>query len=186
MILASVCSLCFDLQAQQRMTISFEPSFDTPASIEVQFKQHQLLQIVFNQSGTHKPEESAFSWVQDTTSIVHVRKLGRYFQRFSFSDTISIKAEQSPILLKAFTEVYVNREKLSKLKDERLMLDGMSCSITISVNRQTQYLISYRPPVSTQTKPIDRLIREVLGALKMKSINPATVNYCMIVDHYME
>lgn len=185
-ILAFACILCCKLHAQQRMIIDFEPSFEAPASIEIQANQHQSLQIIFNQPGIHKVEKSAFSWVQDTTSIVHVRRLGRYFQQFAFSDTTSLKAEQSANLLKAFSDVYINRDKLSKLKDDRLMADGMPCLITIPVSQQNQYKIAYRPPGLTQTQPIDRLIREVLAALKMKSINPATVNYCMVLDYYLK
>ena len=66
------------------------------------------------------------------------------------------------------------------------MLDGMSCLITIPDSQPKPYKIAYRPPVSTQTQPMDRLIRQVLAALKMKSINPATVNYCMVIDGYLD
>lgn len=185
-VLASACLLCFNLRAQQRITIDFWPSFDAPASIEIQTKPYQVFQLIFHQLGNRKPEESAFSWMRDTTSIVPVRRLGRYFQQFTFSDTISLKAEQSASLFEAFTEVYVNRDKLSKLKDHRIMLDGMSCLITIPDSQPKPYKIAYRPPVSTQTQPMDRLIRQVLAALKMKSINPATVNYCMVIDGYLD
>ena len=186
MILASACMLNFNLQAQQRMIINFNPAFDASASIEIQAKQHKSFQIIFNQRGSHKLKGSTFSWVLDTTSIVHTRKLGRYFQQFAFSDTIIVKAKQLAGLRKAFTEVYINRDKLSKLKDDRLMVDGMPCLISIPVSQQNQYKISYRPPVLPQTLPIDQLIEKVLEALKMKSTNPATVNYCMVIDYYME
>ncbi len=185
-VLASTCLLCFNLQAQQQITIDFWPSFDAPASIEIQTKQHQVFQLVFRQLGNRKPEESAFSWMRDTTSIVPVRRLGQYFRQFTFSDTISLETEQSASLLKAFTEMYVNSDKLSKLKDHRIMLDGMFCLITIPDSQHKPYKIGYRPPVSTQTQPMDRLIRQVLAALKMRSTNPATVNYCMVIDGYLQ
>lgn len=185
LVLASFYGLCVNLQAQQRMIIDLEPAFDVPASIEIRANPDQPLQLIFRQPGTRPLEASAFSWVQDTASIVPVRKLGRYFQQFAFSDTIRFETQQAAGLLQAFTEVYSHKDKLAKLTDERLLLDGMPCSITIPVNQQTQYLLSYRPPVSPQTRPIDRLIREVLSTLKMRSINPATVNYCMIVDQYL-
>ncbi|QKZ14491.1 hypothetical protein [Spirosoma sp. KUDC1026] len=184
--LVSACIICFNLQAQQRMTIDLEPSFDAPASIEIQVKQHRSVQIVFKQMGTLKPDESAFSWVQDTITIVHPRRLGRYFQQFAFSDTIRLEAQSSTNLLKAFTEVYVNRDELSRLKDDRLMIDGMPCLIIIPVSKQNQYTIAFRPPALTKTQTLDRLIREILAALKIESTNPATVNYCMIIGGYLK
>ncbi|MBO0951856.1 hypothetical protein [Fibrella forsythiae] len=180
------CIFCSNLRAQQRMILNINPSSDARASVELQIREHQVVQLVFNQSGTRAPEKSAFSWVQDSTRIVNVRRLGRYFQQFTFSDTINLKAEQALNLLKAFTEVYANRDNLSKLEDDRLMLDGMPSSLIIPVGPANQYTIAYRPPVLKQAQSVDRLVREIITALKMKSGSPATVNYCMVIDHYLK
>lgn len=184
-LLLGCCLLWFETIAQQRIVCSVKPSFDAPASIQIQPKGPNHLQLIFKQTGQQKPPYH-FTWGDDTTRLVHVREMGRYLQQFAFSDTILVTQQEAPLLFKSFRQVYTQANRLSLSKDERLKVDGMNCHILVVTDSQTRYEWNYGPPIYEDNKAVHQLMQAIMRALKMKSENPATVNYCMIIDRYMQ
>ncbi|GAB4017005.1 hypothetical protein [Spirosoma koreense] len=175
-----------ELPAQQRIECSISPSFDSPATVQVQWTGGKSFRLIFRQKGKETGPSAAFSWGEDTTRLVDVRMMGTYFQQFPLADTVTIQAQELPNLLKSFQEVSTGAKRLSTLRDDRMLLDGLTCSLQVFSAASNPQELKYSTPGYAGNRLIHQFLQEVVGALKMKSTNPATVNYCMIVDRYME
>jgi hypothetical protein len=171
--------------SQQRIECVLHPSFDAPAVVQLQPVSKDTLLLIFQQTGRKSGVSRYFTWADDTTRLVHVRKMGRYFQQFTFSDTIRLSKQDIPLLSKSYQKLLTQVRALAAAKDDRLLVDGLTCQLTISTGSSPPYRLTYRTPAEKENQLIDQFLKSLLMALKMKSANPATVNYCMIADGYM-
>ncbi len=186
LLLVWCCLLSSPLLGQQRIECVIHPSFDAPAVIQLQPVSKDTLLVIFRQTGRRSGASPYFSWADDTTKLVHVRKMGRYFQQFAFADTIRLANQGIPFVAKSYQKLLTQVKALAAAKDDRLLLDGLTCQLAIFTGSSTPYRLTYRTPAEKDNQLIDQFIKSLLMALKMKSTNPATVNYCMIADGYMQ
>lgn len=173
------------LLAQQRIEFLMKPSFDAPAVIYLQKITKDTLLLIFKQTGRNPRSTNHAIWGDDTTRLIHIRRMGRYFQQFAFSDTIRVSNQETPLLFQSYQQLLTQAKALAAYKDERLLTDGLRCQLTIINGLSTPYQLTYRTPEEKGSQLVNQLIKSLLSGLKMKSTNPATVNYCMIANEYM-
>lgn len=185
LIVTWCCLSGSQLIAQQRIDFLLQPSFDAPAMIHFQPVTKDTLLLIFKQTGKNPRATNQSIWGDDTTRLIHIRRMGRYFQQFAFSDTIRLSNQAVPLLFKSYQKLLSQVKALAAYKDERLLTDGLRCQLTIYDGSSTPYQFTYRTPVEKDTQIVNQLIKNILLGLKMKSQNPATVNYSMIANGYM-
>ena len=177
--------LSVDVSAQQRIDCLIRPSFDAPATVQIQPTTQDRLLIIFKQVGKESRPKTYSTWGDDTTKLVEVRRMGRYFQQFAFSDTVTFTQQEAPFIYRAYQEVLSHADTLATSKDDRLLLDGLQCTMTVYSSSSKVHQLEYSTPSYESNKLVNQLLQTLLRGLKMKSKNPATVNYCMVADVYM-
>ena len=185
LILTWCCLSGSQLLAQQRIELLIQPSFDAPAVIHLQPMTKDTVLLIFKQTGRNPRSTNHAIWGDDTTRLIHIRRMGRYFQQFAFSDTIRLSNQETPLLFQSYQKLLTQVKALAAYKDERILTDGLRCQLTIFNGSSVPYQLNYRTPVEQDSQPVNQLIKSLLLGLKMKSKNPATVNYCMIANEYM-
>ncbi|QMW04446.1 hypothetical protein [Spirosoma foliorum] len=164
--------LPFTLQAQQQIVLKFQQAFGPSASVVIQLKSEKVIVLSFLQTDVYNENQPTYSWGRDSSATEHPKKPVIYFQA-SIADRHKIKADQFRQLFTAFADVYANRERLAKVKDDRLFADGISCEIIIE-----PYQLMYFAPGLTGNDQLDKLMEEALKTIHVKSKNRSVLRYC--------